>query len=184
MSRVKRELQKRFVVFCEGDTEYNYIDKMRKNQGVFISLKPINMHGGGYANFLTQIKKESKTNCLAKFIIVDADRLKKHPGEKEGFLKLVEYCRLQNNKGVVPHFLIVNNPDFEYVACLHVPGYNSQDVTKFIQTGLNFPTLEQFKKHTQIYDLLNISISKTDVIWDLADRRGSNMEEFIDVVDW
>lgn len=216
MSRVKRELQKRFVVFCEGDTEYNYIDKMRKNQGVLISLKPINMHGGGYANFLTQIKKESKTNCLAKFIIVDADRLKKHPGEKEGFLKLVEYCRLQNNKGVVPHFLIANNPDFEYVACLHVPGYHSQDVTKFIQTGLNFQTLEQFKKHTQVYDFLNngersykvlverirgkekfvkniysvkkksfeISISKTDVIWDLADRRGSNMEEFFDVIDW
>lgn len=216
MSRVKRELQKRFVVFCEGDTEYNYIDKMRKNQGVLISLKPINMHGGGYANFLTQIKKESKTNCLAKFIIVDADRLKKHSGEKEGFLKLVEYCRLQNNKGVVPHFLIVNNPDFEYVACLHVPEYSSQDVTKFIQTGLNFTTLEQFKKNTQVYELLNIgersykimveriqgkekfvkniysvrkrnfeiSISKTDVIWDLADKRGSNMEEFFDVIDW
>lgn len=30
MSRPERKLQKRFVVFCEGDTEYNYIDKMRK----------------------------------------------------------------------------------------------------------------------------------------------------------
>lgn len=40
MSRPKRKLQKRFVVFCEGDTEYNYIDKMRKYQGVQIVLKP------------------------------------------------------------------------------------------------------------------------------------------------
>ena len=32
MSRPERKLQKRFVVFCEGDTEYNYIDKMRKHQ--------------------------------------------------------------------------------------------------------------------------------------------------------
>ena len=216
MSRPKRELQKRFVVFCEGDTEYNYINKMRKNQGVLISLKPINMHGGGYANFLSQIKKEAKTNCLAKFIIVDADRLKKHPGEKDGFLRLVEYCRLQNDNGVVPHFLIVDNPDFEYVACLHVSEYNGQDVTRFIQTELNFQTLEQFKKHTQVYDVLNsgknsykvlvdrirgkekfvrncysikkknfeISINKTDVTWDLVDRRGSNIEEFFDVIDW
>ena len=74
MSRQKRELQKNFVVFCEGDTEYNYINKMRKKPGVKIAIKPINMHGGGYANFLKYIKKESQTNCLAKFIIVDADR--------------------------------------------------------------------------------------------------------------
>ncbi len=53
MSRPERKLQKRFVVFCEGDTEYNYIDKMRrvKQPDVQISLKPINMHGGGYNNF-------------------------------------------------------------------------------------------------------------------------------------
>lgn len=46
MSRPKKELQKRFVVFCEGDTEYNYIDKMRKQPGVQIVLKPINMKNG------------------------------------------------------------------------------------------------------------------------------------------
>lgn len=114
MSRPKRKLQKRFVVFCEGDTEYNYIDKMRgvKRQDVQIILKPINMHGGGYSSFLKKIKTESQTNCLAKFIIVDADRLVKHYEEKDSFLQLAEYCRLQNKKGTILHFLIVNNPDF------------------------------------------------------------------------
>ena len=86
MSRPERKLQKRFVVFCEGDTEYNYIDQMRKRQDVQITLKPINMHGGGYTNFLRKIKTESQTNCLAKFIIVDADRLVKHYEEKGNFL--------------------------------------------------------------------------------------------------
>ncbi len=76
MSRRERVLKKRYAVFCEGDTEYNYIDKMRKNQGVELVLKPINMHGGGYSSFLAQIKKEAQTNYLAKFIIVDADRIK------------------------------------------------------------------------------------------------------------
>ena len=52
MIREKRKLRKKFIVFCEGDTEYNYIDTMRLNQGVELALKPINMHGGGYSNFL------------------------------------------------------------------------------------------------------------------------------------
>lgn len=216
MSRPERKLQKRFVVFCEGDTEYNYIDKMRKRQDVQIALKPINMHGGGYSNFLKKIKTESQTNCLAKFIIVDADRLMKHPGEKESFLQLAEYCRLQNKKGTISHFLIVNHPDFEYVACLHVPEYKGQEVTRFLQTVLGFQSLEQFKKNTEVYECLNngersyqvliqkiqdkdkfvkntysvkkknfeIAISRTDVKWELLDRKGSNMEEFFDVIDW
>ncbi len=77
-----------------------------KRQDVQITLKPINMHGGGYSNFLKKIKMESQTNCLAKFIIVDADRLVKHYEEKESFLQLAEFCRLQNKKGITSHFLM------------------------------------------------------------------------------
>ena len=74
MSRPERKLQKRFVVFCEGDTEYNYIDKMRKRQNVQIALKPINMHGGGYSNFLKKIKTEpilllKSENCIFMMLI-------------------------------------------------------------------------------------------------------------------
>lgn len=29
-----------------------------------------------------------------------------------------------------------------------------------------------------------IAISRTDVIWELLDRKCSNMEEFFDVIDW
>ena len=99
MSRKQRILKKRYAIFCEGDAEYNYTEKMRKNQGVELVLKPINMHGGGYSNFLRQIKKEAQTNYLARFIIVDADRITTVSGEKENFLKLLEYCRIQNDKG-------------------------------------------------------------------------------------
>ena len=79
----------------------------------------------------------------------------KHQGEKDSFLQLAEYCRLQNKKGTIPHFLIVNNPDFEYVACLHVPEYKGQEVTRFLQTVLGFQSLEQFKKNTEVYECLN-----------------------------
>lgn len=174
------------------------------------------MHGGGYANFLKKIKTESQTNCLAKFIIIDADRLIKHHEEQSSFLQLAEYCKLQNKRGKIPHFLIVNNPDFEYVACLHVPEYKGQDVTKFLRTALGFQSLEQFKKNTEVYEILNsgdrsyqvliqkiegkekfiknsytikkktfdIIIDRTDIRWDLLSRKGSNIEEFFNVIEW
>ena len=70
MSRKTRVLQKRFAVFCEGDTEYNYIDKMRKNQGVELVLKPIHMYGGGYSNFLQVIKSGLRPTALLRIATV------------------------------------------------------------------------------------------------------------------
>ena len=155
MSRKERVLKKRYAVFCEGDTEYNYTDKMRKKQGVELVLKPINMHGGGYSNFLKQIKKESQTNYLAKFIIVDADRITNVPGEKENFLKLLEYCRIQNDKGNTPLFVVADNPDFEYVACLHDAEYKGQETKSYIEKNWGFKDLDSFKNDTEVYEYLN-----------------------------
>jgi len=155
LSRKERILKKRYAIFCEGDTEYNYIDKMRKKQGVELVLKPINMHGGGYSNFLKQIRKEAQTNYLAKFIIVDADRIKTIPGEQENFLKLLEYCVIQNKKGNTPHFLIADNPDFEYVACLHDAEYKGQDTKNYIVNAWKFKDISAFKRNEDVYEFLN-----------------------------
>ena len=155
MSRRQRVLKRRYAIFCEGDTEYNYIEKMRKNQGVELVLKPINMHGGGYSNFLKQIKKEAQSNYLAKFIIVDADRIKTMAGEIENFLKLLDYCRLQNDKGNTAHFVIANNPDFEYVACLHDADYKGQDVKRYIENSWGFKNIGAFKNNADVYEFLN-----------------------------
>ncbi len=216
MSRKQRVLKKRYAIFCEGDTEYNYTDKMRKKQGVELVLKPINMHGGGYSNFLRQIKKEAQTNYLAKFIIVDADRIVSVPGEKEKFLELLEYCRIQNDKGNIPIFVIADNPDFEYVACLHDPEYKGQDTKSYIVKTWGYKSLEAFKNDTEVYEFLNsgkksfenllgllrrqdklvrnqyeikkktfdISIKSTIFNQDMLEQRGSNIEEFFDVIDW
>ena len=146
MSRKQRILKKRYAIFCEGDTEYNYTEKMRKNQGVELVLKPINMHGGGYSNFLRQIKKEAQTNYLARFIIVDADRITTVSGEKENFLKLLEYCRIQNDKGNTPIFVVANNPDFEYIACLHDEEYKGQDTKNYIVNAEYDQVLSEKKK--------------------------------------
>ena len=155
MSRSKRELNKRYIVFCEGDTEYNYFDSIHKKESTKLILKPINMQGGGYSNFLEEIKKQADNNCLAKFIIIDYDRVIKHPGELTQLKKLVSYCQLQNRNGKIPHFLIIDNPNFEYISCLHIPDYHDQDTKRYIENILGFKNIETFKKKKDIFAYLN-----------------------------
>ncbi|MDE5892506.1 MAG: RloB domain-containing protein [Acetatifactor sp.] len=214
MSRPKRELRKKFVVFCEGDTEYNYIDAMRLKQSVELALKPVNMQGGGYANFLDEIRTEASNNCLAKFIIIDYDRAKKHQGELPKLKELIEYCKLQNSSKKIPYFLILDNPDFEYIACLHMEDYHGQDVKRYIEQTLGLGDIEKFKAMRDVYSYLNtkdnsyklmlsrlqkkivinhyqinksgfeIKISDTEVVWEHESVRGSNINEFFDVIEW
>lgn len=163
-NRHARVLQKRFVIFCEGDTEYNYIENMRRKQGVELVLKPINMGGGGYANFLKKIRIEPQSNCLAKFIIIDADRFIAEPSELINFKALLEYCRIQNTRGGAPYFLIVDNPDFEYVACLHSPDYKGQDIHRFLMQTYSIAQIRKFKSDKNVYTLLNNGSSSYSVM--------------------
>lgn len=43
---------------------------MRKNQGVELVLKPINMHGGGYSNFLQVIKSGLRPTALLRIATI------------------------------------------------------------------------------------------------------------------
>lgn len=157
MSRKTRATKKNFKVFCEGDTEYNYIDEMRRQKKLSIALKPVNMRGGGYSNFLEQVKTDGTTNCLAKFIIIDGDRAVLEESEKKNLRELLEYCILQNRCGRVPHFLIVDSPDFEYIACLHSPKYKGQSVTQYIIKEWGYKNVKEFKADKNVYNVLNAS---------------------------
>lgn len=147
--------KKNFKVFCEGDTEYNYIDEMRRQQRLSIALKPVNMKGGGYSNFLEQVKTDGTTNCLAKFIIIDGDRAVVEDSEKKHLRELLEYCILQNRSGRIPHFLIVDYPDFEYIACLHTPKYKGQNAVQYIIKELGYKSVDEFKADEKVYNVLN-----------------------------
>lgn len=213
MSRKVRVTKKNFKVFCEGDTEYNYIDEMRRQKRLSIALKPVNMKGGGYSNFLEQVKTDGTTNCLAKFIIIDGDRAVVEDGEKKNLRELLEYCILQNRSGRIPHFLIVDYPDFEYIACLHTQKYKGQNITQYIIKELGYKSVDEFKADEKVYNVLNAngnsyalmlsllrkedrfvinnySISKkqyeikTSTIydWKKLGRKGSNINEFFEVV--
>jgi hypothetical protein len=216
MSRQKRELRRKFEVFCEGDTEYNYINHMRRNQGVELSIKPINMKGGGYRNFLNEVKTKGQVNCLARFIIMDADRMDSNSGECFAFEQLLEYCRQQNKKKGVPCFLILDNPDFEYVACLHADSFSGQPSENFIRDGMGFKSIADFKRKEDVYEFLtsgryryenlltrlkgsrralfncyivkrkSFDVEIKTTVFNKADlvARGSNIDEFFDIIDW
>lgn len=155
MSRKIRQTQKIFKVFCEGGTEHHYIDELRRQKKLSITLKLVNMEGGGYRNFLAQVKTDGTTNCLAKFIIIDGDRAVSEEGEKKNLEDLLRYCILQNQNGRIPHFLVVNDPDFEYVACLHTPKYNGQNAAQYLLKELGYKSIDAFKADPKIYHVLN-----------------------------
>ena len=213
MSRKARETKKNFKVFCEGDTEYNYIDEMRRQKRMSISIKPVNMKGGGYSNFLEQIRMDGTQNCLAKFIIIDGDRAIAQEGEKKKLRELLEYCILQNQNGRTPHFLIVDYPDFEYIACLHTSKYKGQNVAQYIVNALGYKSVDEFKADKKVYNVLNThentsermlsllrkencfivnkyTIKKTKYEikistvydWQKLGRKGSNINEFFEVI--
>lgn len=213
MSRKTRVTKKNFKVFCEGDTEYHYIDEMRRQKNLSISLKPVNMRGGGYRNFLEHVKTDGTTNCLAKFIIIDGDRAVEDDDEKKNLRELLDYCILQNKSGRIPHFLIVNYPDFEYIACLHAPQYKGQNVAQYIMKEWRYKSVDKFKSDEKIYYVLNtngnsydqmlLSLQKENCFvinhyiiskkqyeikistiydWDKLGKRGSNINEFFEVI--
>lgn len=99
---------------------------------------------------------------------------------------------------------------------MHIPEYMGQEEGRFLKTKFKMTSLEQFKKNTQIYDMLNdgvssyvimldkisrkdnivkniytvkkqnydISIKRTEVNMDFLARRGSNINEFFDIINW
>ncbi len=155
MSRPKRQLKKNYKVFCEGDTEFYYIEGFRKQHKLLIKIKTIDMEGGGYKNFLAKIKQESDSNCLAKFIVIDGDRAYNDGNEKANLEEIIRYCKVQNDSKRCPHVLIINYPDFEYVGCSHSEMFNGQQNTSvFIERVFNFPSVSDFKKNDKVYAFL------------------------------
>ena len=186
MSRKARVTQKIFKVFCEGSPEHNYINEMRRQKKLTITLKLVNMEGGGYRNFLEQVKTDGTTNCLAKFIIIDGDRALAEEGEKKNLRELLNYCILQNKNGKIPHFLIINDPDFEYIACMHTPKYKGQNTAQYLIKELGYKSVDDFKADTKIYQFLKtngIQVSTT-YDWKMLGKKASNINEFFEVATY
>ena len=149
--RPLKQIKYKFLILCEGDTEENYFNGMKQNSDSSVSLKITNMKGGCYKSFLEEIKKTSNSNYMAKFIIIDLDVLAKNPYEKTNFINLLQYCKNENQSKRIPIFVIINNPDFEYIACLHNPKFKGKNHLQFITNNLEYGDLSKFKNDKNIY---------------------------------
>jgi len=118
------------------------------------------MKGGGYAAFLNELKTKGQVNCVARFMIVDGDRITSNVGEAHAFEELVDYCRQQNKKRGIPCFIILNNPNFEYVACLHAKDFTGQSSEKFICDTMGFERVADFKKKEDLKRGLSPKVEK------------------------
>ena len=117
---MSRRITKRIKILVEGKTEENYFKGFKEQPELKLYIKTVNMNGGGYSNFLKQLKKEGETGFLAIFIIIDLD---KALIEKKALEELIKYCDAKNKHSIVPYFLIGNNKDFEFFVCCHCPNY-------------------------------------------------------------
>jgi hypothetical protein len=150
-----REGKLKLKLFVEGYTEENYFKKLRKNNNVEITYREINMEGGGYTNFLEEIRKSSDLGFIAVFIVVDLDKYINETNQKKPFDELVQYCKRKNKNGRIPYFLIASNKDFEYFACSHCEKYKDSDTSAYITKNFKYKCLEDFKADEKVYEFLN-----------------------------
>ena len=61
MSRPNRQLRKSYKVFCEGDTEYNYIEGLRKQRRLHIRIKTIEPNRRPVGDSLPSLSTTIKT---------------------------------------------------------------------------------------------------------------------------
>lgn len=162
--RPKRALRKKFVVYCEGETERNYVDGLRawlseRSDGTHIRIEPECLHGGGYARLIDALSREPDSNCVARIALVDFDRYLNHPEERAPFEELVRFST-KSRENRVPFVLVVSSASFEYALCCHDPSYAGQRVATFL---------------TQAWGYRDAGDCKGDArVWDRAPMRGSD----------
>ncbi len=150
-----RQAQSNIRLIVEGETEINYFEQMKKRENLKIIYKEVKVGGGGYSSVLQALKKDSDYGYIAKVIILDYDRARNADGERKCFKELVDYCNRKNNHGAIPYFIIANNFDFEYYACLHSKQYKNQETSKFIIDHYKYKTIAEFKSDKKVFEKLN-----------------------------
>lgn len=152
---MSRSLKQNVKVLVEGDTEKYYISGLRSSTTTQLNIEPpVNMDGGGYKNFIKEIKKLDYRGCIAIFIIIDLDRADM---DKENLTKLIDLCKQKTSSTKIPYFLIGTNGNFEYFACCHCARYKNSDTKQYIIRNFKYKSIADYKADSKIYNKLNSS---------------------------
>ncbi|MCI8366268.1 MAG: RloB domain-containing protein [Eggerthellaceae bacterium] len=154
--REKRQLAKKCVVYCEGQTELNYVRGLKRwlksvEPSLDIMLDPTDVKGGGYSVMLDKIRTAPDSNCIARIVLIDFDRYKKHAGERPVLRSILAVSRASIRKNV-PVVVIVSNESFEYVICCHDEKYNDADPATFLCREWGYRSLNECKSDDRIWE--------------------------------
>ena len=156
-------------VFCEGATEYNYFEEYRKSSHLKISLKMIDVKGGGYQKMVDGLSKSLPIGIMARVVLVDLDRYFTAPGERAAFKRLVQYIQNENKKNL-PTFLIVSNPDFDDFILLHDAQYHFTNKAEILKRH-KYLSIGDLKNDKTVYQKFNKSpCSLANAINALSDK--------------
>lgn len=148
-----RSVKQSVKVLVEGFTEKYYISGLKGDTTTHLNIQPpINMNGGGYENFIREVKRIDYRGCVAIFIFIDLD---KYDNERRKLEELITLCNKRSKNTAIPFFLIGTNKDFEYFTCCHSQQYNNGDTTNFIIRNFKYRTLDEYKSDKGIYERLN-----------------------------
>lgn len=150
---MSRQVKQNVKVLVEGFTEKYYISGLKNNTTTVLNIQPpVNMDGGGYTNFIKEVKKLDYKACVAIFIIIDLDNAE---SDKDNLYKLINLCNQKTSSTKIPYFLIGTNNDFEYFACCHSNSYKNTDTTAYILKNFKYKTITEYKSDSKVYTKLN-----------------------------
>lgn len=145
-------LKKTLLVFCEGQTEFNYYNHYKNNKKFSFKFKPVDVTGGGYRNMLDSIKKSGNQGIMAKVVLLDLDRFLSIHSEQFVFKELCDYINSQNVKGS-PVILIMSNPDFDEFILLHNVNYSGN--RKLFLPTIGYNDISDLKSDENVYNKFN-----------------------------
>ncbi len=67
MPRKKCQVKKCIKLLVEGNIEKNYFNGLKNSKNLYFSIKTVDMHGGGYSNFLRVLKKRKQFGLYCDF---------------------------------------------------------------------------------------------------------------------
>ena len=184
-SRPKRTSAKRFVVYCEGETELNYVNGLKAwlqtvDDSIRIRIDSVCVGGGGYKKMLEKLRTEPDSNCIARLVMLDYDRCLSDATEREAFGQLMQLSKSTVGRARrVPIILVVSNRDFEYALCCHDPKYSDSKTDTFLCAEWGYKDVSKCKADKKVWDKAHVAARSHEVAIEHLGRRPKLVKIFI-----
>lgn len=184
-SRPKRTSAKRFVVYCEGETEFNYVNGLKAwlqtmDASIHIRIDSVCVGGGGYKKMLEKLRTEPDSNCIARLVMLDYDRCLSDAAERDAFRQLIQLSKSTAGGGRrVPVVLVVSNKDFEYALCCHDPKYSDGNTDQFLCVEWGYKDVSKCKADKKVWDKAHAAARSHEIAIEHIKRRPKLVENLI-----